>query len=97
MMRWCKNMPILSQKKQAIIDEYDEKRQKAIEHNNQQLIDDWTRRKPKPFKSCTWWNAIEPELEKMFGNLDEIFYKEIGRIVGNDWRTNGIPWYWFRP
>jgi hypothetical protein len=33
-------MPILSQKKQAIIDEYDEKRQKAIEHNNQQLIDD---------------------------------------------------------
>lgn len=70
------------QKKQAIIDEYDEKRQKAIEHNNQQLIDELNKAQAKALSNLALGEMqSNPNWEKMFGNLDEISTKKLEELL----------------
>lgn len=77
-----KNYATFEQKKQAIIDEYDEKRQKAIEHNNQQLVDELNKAQAKALSNLALGEMqSNPDWEKMFGNLDEITTKKLEQIL----------------
>lgn len=77
-----KEYSTFEQKKQAIIDEYDEKRQKAMEHNNQQLVDELNKAQAKALSNLALGEMQEnPNWESMFGNLDELTTKKLEEIL----------------
>lgn len=77
-----KDYATFEQKKQSIIDEYDEKRQKAMEHNNQQLVDELNKAQAKALSNLALGEMqSNPNWEKMFGNLDEITTKKLEEIL----------------
>lgn len=70
------------QRKQSIIDDYEEKRRIAAEHGNQQLIDELNKAQAKALSSLALDEMqINPDWEKMFGNLDEISTKKLEEIL----------------
>jgi hypothetical protein len=77
-----KDYATFEQKKQAIIDDYDEKRQKAVEHNNQQLVDELNKAQAKALSNLAIGEMqSNPDWEKMFGNLDELTTKKLEEIL----------------
>lgn len=70
------------QKKQAIIDEFDEKRKKAQEHGNTQLVEELNKAQAKALSSLAIDEMqVNPDWEKMFGNLDEISTKKLQELL----------------
>jgi hypothetical protein len=76
------NYANFEQRKQAIIDEYEEKRRIAAEHGNQQLIDELDKAQAKALSNLAMNEMqVNPNWEKMFGNLDEISTKKLEEIL----------------
>lgn len=70
------------QKKQSIIDEYDAKRKQAQEHGNTQLVEDLNKAQAKALSSLAIDEMqVNPDWEKMFGNLDEISTKKLQELL----------------
>jgi len=70
------------QKKQSIIDEYDAKRKQAQEHGNTQLVEELNKAQAKALSSLAIDEMqINPDWEKMFGNLDEISTKKLQELL----------------
>lgn len=70
------------QKKQSIIDEYDEKRKQAQEHGNTQLVEELNKAQAKALSSLAIDEMqVNPDWEKMFGNLDEISTKKLQELL----------------
>ena len=70
------------QKKQAIIDEYDEKRKTAQEHNNTELVEQLNKAQAQALSNLAVNEMqINPDWEKMFGNLDEMSTKKLEQIL----------------
>ncbi|GBU07961.1 hypothetical protein AwDysgo_12920 [Bacteroidales bacterium] len=77
-----KDYATFEQKKQAIIDEFDEKRQKAVEHGNQELIEELNKAQAKALSGIALGEMqSNPNWEKMFGNLDEISTKKLEELL----------------
>lgn len=70
------------QKKQAIIDEFDEKRKSAVEHGNTQLVEELNKAQAKALSSLATNEMKEnPNFEKLFGNLDELTTKKLDELL----------------
>ena len=70
------------QKKQSIIDGYDEKRKIAQEQGNAQLIEKLNEAQAKALSSLAMDEMqANPDWEKMFGNLDEISTKKLQELL----------------
>ena len=70
------------QKKQSIIDEYDAKRKQAQEHGNTQLVEELNKAQAKALSSLAIDEMqVNPDWEKMFGNLDEISTKKLQELL----------------
>ena len=70
------------QKKQAIIDEFDEKRKNAVEHGNTQLVEELNKAQAKALSSLATNEMKEnPNFEKLFGNLDELTTKKLDELL----------------
>ncbi|MDD3019463.1 MAG: hypothetical protein PHX61_00620 [Alphaproteobacteria bacterium] len=70
------------QKKQSIIDEYDAKRKQAQEHGNTQLVEELNKAQAKALSSLAIGEMqVNPDWEKMFGNLDEISTKKLQELL----------------
>jgi hypothetical protein len=70
------------QKKQAIIDEFDEKRKSAVEHGNTQLVEELNKAQAKALSSLATNEMKEnPNFEKLFGNLDELTTQKLDELL----------------
>lgn len=70
------------QKKQSIIDEYDEKRKTAQEHGNTQLVEELNKAQAKALSGLAATEMKDnPNFEKIFGNLDEISTKKLEQLL----------------
>lgn len=70
------------QKKQAIIDEYDEKRKVAQEHNNTQLIEKLNEAQAKAMSALASDELMGTDVwANLFGNLDELTAQQITTLV----------------
>lgn len=70
------------QKKQAIIDEYDEKRIVAQEHNNTQLIEKLNEAQAKAMSALASDELMGTDVwANLFGNLDELTAQQITTLV----------------
>lgn len=70
------------QKKEAIVDEFNEKRKKATEHGNTEMLAQLDKAQKEALsKLAIDEMKISPDWEKMFGNLDEIGTRELERLL----------------
>ena len=70
------------QKKEDIIEEFSEKRKKAQEHGNTEMLAQLDKAQNEALsKLAIDEMKISPDWEKMFGNLDEIGTKELERLL----------------
>ena len=70
------------QKKEDIIEEFNEKRNKAQEHGNTEMLAQLDKAQNEALsKLAIDEMKISPDWEKMFGNLDEIGTKELERLL----------------
>lgn len=70
------------QKKQAIIDEYDEKRKLAQEHNNTQLVEKLNEAQAKAMSALASDELMGTDVwANLFGNLDELTAQQITTLV----------------
>lgn len=70
------------QKKQAIIDEFDEKRKKAQEHGNTQLVEELNKAQAKALSSLASDELMKsPDWTKLFGDLDSVATSEIEKLI----------------
>lgn len=70
------------QKKQAIIDEYDEKRKVAQEHNNTQLVEKLNEAQAKAMSALASDELMGTDVwANLFGNLDELTAQQITTLV----------------
>ncbi len=70
------------QKKQAIIDEFNEKRQKAQEHGNSQLVEELNKAQAKALSSLASDELMKsPDWTKLFGDLDSVATSEIEKLI----------------
>lgn len=76
------------QKKQAIIDDFDEKRTKAQERGNNQLIDELNKAQAKAISSLASDELMKsPDWNKLFGDLDKLSVDELQKLI-NKIETN---------
>ncbi|MCI1646916.1 MAG: hypothetical protein LKI39_07815 [Bacteroides sp.] len=70
------------QKKQAIIDEFDEKRKKAQEHGNTQLVEELNKAQAKALSSLASDELMKSaDWNKLFGDLDSVATSEIEKLI----------------
>lgn len=70
------------QKKQAIIDEFDEKRKKAQEHGNTQLVEELNKAQAKALSSLASDELMKsPDWTKLFDDLDSVATSEIEKLI----------------
>lgn len=70
------------QKKQAIIDEYDEKRRTASEHGDTELVERLNDAQAKALSQLASSELTSSEVwNQLFGNLDELTVSQIGTLV----------------
>jgi hypothetical protein len=69
------------EKKQAIIEEFDEKRRVATEHGDTQLIERLNEAQKKALSKLGLDEVMTTDWSKMFGNLDEIATKELNNLL----------------
>jgi hypothetical protein len=70
------------QKKQKIIDEYDEKRRIAQANNDEKLISELDKAQAKDISSLAFSDLIDTDIwSNLFGNLDELTAKQIDVLV----------------
>ncbi|WP_276965259.1 hypothetical protein [Bacteroides graminisolvens] len=76
------------QKKQAIIDEFDEKRKKAQEHGNTQLVEELNKAQAKALSSLASDELMKSaDWNKLFGDLDKLSVDELQKLI-NKIETN---------
>ena len=76
------------QKKQAIIDEFDEKRKKAQEHGNTQLVEELNKAQAKALSSLASDELMKSaDWNKLFGDLDKLSVDELQKLI-NEIETN---------
>ena len=72
------------EKKQAIIDEFNEKRARAVEHGNTELVERLNKAQNEALsKLAIDEMKLSPDWEKVFGNLDEVGTKELERLLAS--------------
>lgn len=77
-----KEYATFEQKKQSIIDEYDEKRRIAQEHGNEQLIQQLNEAQAKALSSLASDELTDSDVwAKLFGNMDELAASEIETLI----------------
>ena len=70
------------QKKQAIIDEFDEKRKKAQEHGNTQLVEELNKAQARALSSLASDELMKStDWNKLFGDLDSVATSEIEKLI----------------
>jgi len=70
------------QKKQAIIDEFDEKRKKAQEHGNTQLVEELNKAQAKALSSLASDELMKSDdWNKLFGDLDKLSVDELQKLI----------------
>ena len=72
------------EKKQAIIDEFNEKRARAVEHGNTDIIERLNKAQNEALSKLAIDELkLSPDWEKVFGNLDEVGTKELERLLAS--------------
>lgn len=72
------------EKKDAIIEEFNEKRALAVEHGNTELVERLNKAQNEALSRLAIDEMkISPDWEKVFGNLDEVGTKELERLLAS--------------
>lgn len=72
------------EKKQAIIDEFNEKRARAVEHGNTDIIERLDKAQNEALSKLAIDELkLSPDWEKVFGNLDEVGTRELERLLAS--------------
>ena len=70
------------EKKDAIIEEFNEKRARAVEHGNTELVERLNKAQNEALSRLAIDEMkLSPDWEKVFGNLDEVGTKELERLL----------------
>ena len=72
------------EKKDAIIEEFNEKRARAVEHGNTELVERLNKAQNEALSRLAIDEMkLSPDWEKVFGNLDEVGTKELERLLAS--------------
>lgn len=72
------------EKKDAIIEEFNEKRARAVEHGNTDIIERLNKAQNEALSKLAIDELkLSPDWEKVFGNLDEVGTKELERLLAS--------------